>query len=127
MHPFEYILRPIRSRVVCYDYIYMASKNRPTEYRWVITQVLDSIGLSLKVCLIRIRLTSLCPGISPEIAVLSTCAGALAVVHVNDSFFWVVTRFVGMDVSEGYRSLTILTLLQGLLALATVWGLSLVF
>ncbi len=66
-------------------------------------------------------------GISPEIAVLSTCAGALAVVHVNDSFFWVVTRFAGMDVSEGYRSLTILTLLQGLLALATVWGLSLVF
>ncbi len=66
-------------------------------------------------------------GISPEIAVLSTCAGALAVVHVNDSFFWVVTRFAGMDVSEGYRSLTILTLLQGLLALATVWSLSLVF
>jgi hypothetical protein len=37
-------LRPIRSRVVCYDYIYMAFKNRPTEYRWVITQVLDNDG-----------------------------------------------------------------------------------
>lgn len=36
-------------------------------------------------------------GISPEIA-------ALAVVHVNDSFFWVVTRFAEMDVSEGYHS-----------------------
>ncbi len=66
-------------------------------------------------------------GISPEIAVLSTCAGALAVVHVNDSFFWVVTRFAGLDVSAGYRSLTILTLWQGLLALAMTWGLSLVF
>jgi GntP family gluconate:H+ symporter len=66
-------------------------------------------------------------GISPEIAALATCAGALAVVHVNDSFFWVVTRFAEMDVSEGYRSLTVLTLLQGLVALATVWGLSLVF
>lgn len=66
-------------------------------------------------------------GISPEIASLATIAGALAVVHVNDSFFWVVTRFAGMDVSAGYRSLTALTLLQGLVALAAVWGLSLVF
>lgn len=63
-------------------------------------------------------------GISPEIATLATIAGALGVVHVNDSFFWVVTRFAGMDVSEGYRSLTTLTLLQGLTALLMVWSLS---
>jgi len=63
-------------------------------------------------------------GLSPEIAALSVFAGALAVVHVNDSFFWVVTRFAGLSVAEGYRSLTMLTLLQGVTALAAVWGLS---
>jgi len=60
-------------------------------------------------------------GISPEIATLATCAGAFAVVHVNDSFFWVVTKFANMEVTEGYQCLTILTLLQGIVALATVW------
>ncbi len=63
-------------------------------------------------------------GLSPEIAALSVFAGALAVVHVNDSYFWVVTRFAGLSVAEGYRSLTMLTLLQGLTALAVVWTLS---
>lgn len=66
-------------------------------------------------------------GISPEIATLATIAGALAVVHVNDSFFWVVTRFAGLDVSGGYRNLTMLTLLQGLVALFMVWTLSWLF
>lgn len=66
-------------------------------------------------------------GISPEIATLATIAGALAVVQVNDSFFWVVTRFAGMDVSAGYRSLTALTMLQGLVALTMVWAISFIF
>lgn len=66
-------------------------------------------------------------GISPEIATLATIAGALAVVQVNDSFFWVVTRFARLDVSGGYRSLTALTLLQGLVALFMVWTLSWMF
>ncbi len=66
-------------------------------------------------------------GLSPEIATLATCAGTLAVVHANDSFFWVVTGFGEMDVSAGYRNLTAITLLQAMVALLTVWGLSLVF
>jgi GntP family gluconate:H+ symporter len=65
-------------------------------------------------------------GLSPEIATLATCAGALAVVHANDSFFWVVTGFGEMDVPAGYRSLTVVTLLQGIIALPVVWALSLV-
>ncbi len=66
-------------------------------------------------------------GISPEIAVLATCAGSLAVVHANDSFFWVVTGLGEMDVPTGYKNLTILTLLQSVVALLLVWGLSLIF
>lgn len=65
-------------------------------------------------------------GLSPEIATLATLAGALAVVHANDSFFWVVTGFGEMDVSAGYRNLTATTLLQGMVALLMVWVLSLV-
>ena len=64
-------------------------------------------------------------GITPEIAALATYAGALAVVQVNDSLFWVVTRFAGLDVSEGYRGLTVLTLLQALVGLVVVYLLSL--
>jgi len=66
-------------------------------------------------------------GISPEIAVLATCAGSLAVVHANDSFFWVVTGFGGMDVPTGYKNLTALTLVQSVVAILLVWGLSLAF
>ncbi len=65
-------------------------------------------------------------GIAPEIATLATLAGALAVVHVNDSFFWVVTRFADMDVTAGYKSLTVLSLLQALVALGMVLVLNLV-
>jgi len=63
-------------------------------------------------------------GISREIAVLATCAGSMAVVHVNDSFFWVVTRFADMDVPSGYRSLTLQTLVQSVVALAVTLALS---
>jgi len=65
-------------------------------------------------------------GLSPEIAALATCAGALAVVHANDSFFWLVTGFGEMDVSAGYRNLTAITVLQAVVALLMVWVLSLV-
>jgi hypothetical protein len=43
-------------------------------------------------------------------SLLAACAGALAVAHANDSFFWLVTGFGEMDVSAGYRNLTAITL-----------------
>ena len=42
---------PIRSRMVRCDYMYLTSRNRPTEYHSMITQVLDSTEFSLKFCL----------------------------------------------------------------------------
>lgn len=65
--------------------------------------------------------------LAPEIAVLAVGAGALAVVHVNDSFFWVVTRFSEMDVHQGLRSITLMSLWQSLAAFLIVWLLSLFF
>ncbi|MCA1760146.1 MAG: GntP family permease, partial [Bacteroidales bacterium] len=47
------------------------------------------------------------------LAVMATGAGAMTISHANDSFFWVVTQFSGMDVKTGYKTHTIATLIQG--------------
>jgi len=45
--------------------------------------------------------------------------GAMAVSHANDSFFWVVTRFSGMSVKEGYTKYSFLTLALSLTGLGS--------
>ncbi len=47
------------------------------------------------------------------LVVMAIGAGAMTVSHVNDSFFWVVTQFSGMTVTDAYKSQTVATLLQG--------------
>lgn len=61
------------------------------------------------------------------LAVMATGAGAMTISHANDSFFWVVTQFSGMDVKTGYKTHTIATLIQGITAMVTVFGMSLIF
>ncbi|MFB8216380.1 MULTISPECIES: GntP family permease [Streptomyces] len=58
--------------------------------------------------------------IGQVMAVMAIGAGAMVVSHVNDSYFWVVTQFSGMDVKTAYRAHTAATLVQGLSALAAV-------
>jgi gluconate:H+ symporter, GntP family len=58
------------------------------------------------------------------LAVMATGAGAMIVSHANDSYFWVVTQFSGMDTTTGYRTHTLTTLIQGLTAMAMIWILS---
>ncbi len=41
------------------------------------------------------------------LAVMATGAGAMVISHANDSYFWVVTQFSGMDVKTGYKTHTI--------------------
>ncbi|MFB6325664.1 GntP family transporter [Pantoea deleyi] len=53
---------------------------------------------------------------------LSACFGALGLSHVNDSGFWVVTRYLGLSVADGLRSWTVLTTLMGLCGFALTWG-----
>ena len=53
-------------------------------------------------------------------------AGAMVVSHANDSFFWVVSQFSGLQVADAYRSYTVLTLWMGLAALAVVFVLFMV-
>ncbi|HZH73875.1 MAG TPA: GntP family permease, partial [Mariniphaga sp.] len=59
------------------------------------------------------------------LAVMATGAGAMTISHANDSFFWVVTQFSGMDVKTGYRTHTVATLIQGTSAIALIYILSL--
>jgi GntP family gluconate:H+ symporter len=61
------------------------------------------------------------------LAVLATGAGAMTISHANDSYFWVVTQFSGMDVKTGYKTHTMATLIQGATAMLFIFLLSLIF
>lgn len=61
------------------------------------------------------------------LAVMATGAGAMTISHANDSFFWVVTQFSGMDVKTGYKTLTLATLIQGVSSMLLIYVLSLFF
>ena len=52
-----------------------------------------------------------------SLAVLAIGAGAMTVSHANDSYFWVVTRFGGVSVKDGYRTQTMATLVMGVTAI----------
>ncbi|WP_105616924.1 GntP family permease [Vallitalea okinawensis] len=61
------------------------------------------------------------------LTVMAIGAGAMTVSHANDSFFWVVAEFSGMDVSTAYKSQTMATLIQGIVTMAFVAVLTLIF
>ena len=44
----------------------------------------------------------------------------MTVSHANDSYFWVVTGFGGIKARDGYRTMTLMTLLMGLTAIAVI-------
>jgi GntP family gluconate:H+ symporter len=55
------------------------------------------------------------------LVVLAIGAGSMIVSRANDSYFWVVTRFTGIeDVSVGYRTQTMATLVEGIAAMIAV-------
>ena len=64
--------------------------------------------------------------IGRTLAVLAIGAGAMVVSHANDSYFWVVTQFSGMDTNTGYRLQTLGTLVQGVAAALVIWVLGLI-
>lgn len=61
------------------------------------------------------------------LVVMAIGAGAMTVSHVNDSFFWVVTQYSGMEVTQAYKAQTMATLLQGVTTIAVSMILWLVF
>lgn len=61
------------------------------------------------------------------LVVMALGAGAMTVSHVNDSFFWVVTQFSGMKVTDAYKAQTMATLLQGITTIIVTMIIWLIF
>ena len=59
------------------------------------------------------------------LGVLAIGAGAMTVSHLNDSYFWVVSQFSGMNVQTALKSHTVATLFQGLVGILVISLLSL--
>lgn len=58
---------------------------------------------------------------------LAIAFGALGLSHVNDSGFWVVTRYLGLSVGDGLHTWTVLTTVLGVCGFALVavfWGIA---
>jgi GntP family gluconate:H+ symporter len=68
----------------------------------------------------------LAAGWGPTLTVLAAGAGGMIASHANDSYFWVVTRFSGLDVPTAYRVHTAGTAVEGAVTMAGVWLVSLV-
>jgi GntP family gluconate:H+ symporter len=59
------------------------------------------------------------------LTVMAIGAGAMTVSHANDSYFWVVTNFGEMTPQQGYKTQTMMTLVQGGCAMVGIFVLSL--
>jgi len=59
-------------------------------------------------------------GIELGLLVMAIGGGSMAISHSNDSYFWVVSQFSGIEMKDAYRSYSLLTGIQGLVVFATV-------
>jgi len=60
------------------------------------------------------------------LVVIAIASGATALSHVNDSGFWLVGRFLGMDVKTTLKTWTVMETLIGFIGFGFAFGLSLV-
>jgi GntP family gluconate:H+ symporter len=79
----------------------------------IIAPILDSFGLD--------------SSLGRALTVLSIGAGAMTISHLNDSFFWVVAQFTGMDTATALKSQTLSTLFQGLTGIIIVMTIGWIF
>ncbi len=54
-------------------------------------------------------------------AMLSMSAGSMVVSHANDSYFWVVTNFSGLDINTALRVYSTSTIIMGSVVFALIW------
>lgn len=59
------------------------------------------------------------------IAVLSMSAGSMMISHANDAYFWVITKFSGMQMNAMLKAYSVATIFMGLITLLMVYLLSL--
>ena len=48
--------------------------------------------------------------------------GGLGLSHINDSGFWIVTKYLGLSVADGLRTWTVLTTICGVVGFLLTWG-----
>ena len=77
----------------------------------LVAPLLDSLGLAA--------------GWGPTLAVLSMGAGSMMLSHANDSYFWVVSRFSGLEMPIALKVYTTATAILSLTAMTTVFLFSL--
>ena len=58
---------------------------------------------------------------------IAIAAGATVLSHVNDSGFWLVSRYLGMDEGQTLRAWTVMETIVGVVGFLVVLGLSLLF
>jgi GntP family gluconate:H+ symporter len=58
------------------------------------------------------------------LVMLSMGAGSMMVSHANDSYFWVITNFSGIDSGDTLKVYSSATIIMAFTALAAVYGLS---
>ncbi len=63
--------------------------------------------------------------LGPVLAVLAVGAGSMTVSHVNDSYFWVVSQFSGMEVADAYKLQTLGSAVAGVTGVLAIFLLSL--
>ena len=66
----------------------------------------------------------LASGNGPLLCVLSMGAGSMMLSHANDAYFWVITRFSGLDMKTMLKVYTVATGFMGLVAYGMVYILS---
>jgi len=57
-----------------------------------------------------------------SLTILSLGAGSMCVSHMNDSYFWVVSRFSGISATATLKVFTTATLLMGLVTQLLIWA-----
>jgi GntP family gluconate:H+ symporter len=55
------------------------------------------------------------------LAMLAMGAGSMIVSHANDSYFWVISNFAGLDVRTTLRVYSTSTIIMGITVFAFVW------
>lgn len=59
-------------------------------------------------------------GLSPEMTCLAIAAGSIGCCHSNSSYFWCVSKLVGFDIKQGYRCVTMTSILMGMTGIISV-------
>jgi GntP family gluconate:H+ symporter len=59
------------------------------------------------------------------VSVLAMGAGSMMISHANDAYFWVISKFSGLEMKAMLKSYSVATILMGLITLLVVYILSL--